>query len=77
MYLLRMLNHCDKMNGNVERGYTGESLFIHNNDLRENGGRARACARILANTGINAYGIIRVCCAARFMFFDLVLCEII
>ena len=49
---LRMLNHWDNMDGSIERGYSGESLFFENNQVVVND-RTRAYARLAASVGIN------------------------
>lgn len=53
-YPLRMLNHWDNMDGSVERGYAGRSLFFENNALRYDTARIHRYARMLASVGINA-----------------------
>lgn len=53
-FSLRMLDHWDNMNGSVERGYAGRSLFFANDDFRGGDGRLRCYARLLASVGINA-----------------------
>jgi alpha-glucuronidase len=50
---LRMVNHWDNMDGSVERGYAGRSLFFSGNKLLRNHGRIREYARLLASVGIN------------------------
>ncbi|QHQ60902.1 alpha-glucuronidase [Anaerocolumna sedimenticola] len=50
---LRMLNHWDNMDGSIERGYSGESFFFHDNEIIVND-RTRAYARLMASVGINA-----------------------
>ncbi|HPF87783.1 MAG TPA: alpha-glucuronidase, partial [Candidatus Limiplasma sp.] len=45
--------HWDNMNGNIERGYAGRSMFFENNDLRGDDARLRAYARLLGSVGIN------------------------
>lgn len=51
---LRMLDHWDNMNGHVERGYAGASIFFADGDFRCDDLRLRAYARLLASVGINA-----------------------
>ncbi|NLW20419.1 MAG: alpha-glucuronidase [Clostridiales bacterium] len=53
-YPLRMLNHWDNMDGSVERGYAGGSLFFNNNRLAYDQARIHRYARMLASVGINA-----------------------
>ncbi|ROR73071.1 alpha-glucuronidase [Bogoriella caseilytica] len=55
---IRMLNHWDNMAvhpvmGQVERGYSGGSLFYADGALREDLTRVHHYARLLASTGIN------------------------
>ncbi|MEW5291298.1 glycoside hydrolase family 20 zincin-like fold domain-containing protein [Erwinia papayae] len=55
---IRMINHWDNMDGSIERGYAGHSLFFHNNQFIENNdARLNAWARLLASVGINAIAI--------------------
>ncbi len=56
---LRMLDHWDHVAvhpvmGQVERGYSGGSLFWHDGSLREDLSRVRAYARLIASCGVNA-----------------------
>ncbi|GIP46431.1 xylan alpha-(1-_2)-glucuronosidase [Paenibacillus sp. J53TS2] len=54
---LRMLNQWDNMDGSIERGYAGSSIFYENNRFTQNLERLRDYARLLASTGINAIAI--------------------
>ncbi|WP_041078595.1 alpha-glucuronidase family glycosyl hydrolase [Thermotoga caldifontis] len=49
---LRMVNHWDNMDGSVERGYAGRSIFFENGRIVMNR-RTRDYARLLASIGIN------------------------
>ncbi len=51
---LRMLDCWDNMDGSVERGYSGRSLFFEGGDLCWDGPRIRQLGRLLASAGINA-----------------------
>ncbi|KRF10085.1 alpha-glucuronidase [Paenibacillus sp. Soil766] len=51
---LRMINQWDNMDGSVERGYAGESIFFKDNLITEELDRIRDYARMLASTGLNA-----------------------
>ena len=51
---MRMLNHWDNMDGTVERGYAGSSLFFRDGALINDWPRLRGYARMLASVGINA-----------------------
>ena len=53
-YPLRMLNHWDNMDGSVERGYAGKSLFFKDNRVCYDNPRIHNYARMLASVGINA-----------------------
>lgn len=48
----RMLNHWDNLDGSVERGYAGNSIFFKDNRIIVNQ-RTRDYARLLASIGIN------------------------
>lgn len=55
----RMLNHWDNIDahpvmGQVERGYSGGSIFWRDGGLTPDLGRVRAYARLLASIGVNA-----------------------
>ena len=52
-YSLRMLNCWDNMDGSVERGYSGRSLFFEGGRLKWNPVRLRQLGRLLASVGIN------------------------
>ena len=51
---MRMLNHWDNMDGTVERGYAGSSLFFRDGAFIDDWPRLRGYARMLASVGINA-----------------------
>lgn len=53
----RWINHWDNLDGTIERGYGGRSLFFDNNNVREDLGPVRDYARLLASLGINAITI--------------------
>ncbi|WP_066195887.1 alpha-glucuronidase family glycosyl hydrolase [Gracilibacillus timonensis] len=54
---LRMLNQWDNLDGSVERGYAGKSIFYHNGAIVKDKTRIRDYARYLASVGINAIAI--------------------
>lgn len=54
---LRMINHWDNLDGSIERGYAGDSLFFHANQVAYDPLRVRTYARLLASVGINAIAI--------------------
>ncbi|WP_271629453.1 alpha-glucuronidase family glycosyl hydrolase [Caldicellulosiruptor sp. DIB 104C] len=50
---LRVINHWDNMDGSIERGYAGSSIFFSNNRVKRSLKRVRDYARLLASIGIN------------------------
>jgi len=52
-FKLRMINHWDNMDGSVERGYAGKSIFYKDNKFIDNTDRIRDYARLLCSIGIN------------------------
>lgn len=50
---LRLLNHWDNMNGQIERGYAGKSIFFKDNRVVDDMSRIKDYARLLASIGIN------------------------
>lgn len=54
---LRMINQWDNVDGSIERGYAGESIFYEKGEFTRDLGRIRDYARLLASTGINAISI--------------------
>ena len=52
-YALRMLNAWDNMDGSVERGYAGPSLWFRDGRFDYDRARIRALARLLSSVGIN------------------------
>lgn len=56
-FSLRMLNHWDNMDGSVERGYAGESLFFKDGRFCCAEDRLRLYGRYLASVGINTVSI--------------------
>jgi len=49
----RILNHWDNIDGSIERGYSGKSLFFKDDRLCYDPKRLRDYARMLASIGIN------------------------
>lgn len=49
----RVINHWDRIDGSIERGYAGNSIFFQNGRLCYNPDRIRDYARLLASIGIN------------------------
>ncbi len=56
-HLFRMINQWDNIDGTVERGYSGHSIFYIDNDFKEDIGRMKDYARLLSSAGINAISI--------------------
>ncbi|WP_078544940.1 alpha-glucuronidase family glycosyl hydrolase [Litchfieldia alkalitelluris] len=54
---LRMLNEWDNMDGSIERGYAGNSLYFEDNRFTENFERIKDYARLLSSIGINGISI--------------------
>lgn len=54
---LRMINQWDNMDGSVERGYSGGSIFYLENRVLLESSRIRDYARLLASVGINAIAV--------------------
>lgn len=54
---IRMINHWDNMDGSIERGYAGESIYFKDNTFRRDFETIRAYARLWASVGINAISI--------------------
>jgi alpha-glucuronidase len=54
---IRMLDHWDNMDGSVERGYAGRSIFFRDNAVVRATERIRDYARLLSSVGINAVAI--------------------
>jgi alpha-glucuronidase len=54
---IRWVNHWDNLDGSIERGYGGPSIFFENDNVREDLSRVRDYGRLLASLGINACSI--------------------
>ncbi len=52
-YALRMINCWDNMDGSVERGYSGRSLFFEGGVLSWDPERMRELGRLMASVGLN------------------------
>ena len=52
-YALRMLNCWDNAEGDVERGYSGRSLFFEGGKISYDPARIRQLGRMLASVGVN------------------------
>jgi alpha-glucuronidase len=62
---VRMLNHWDNLDGTIERGYAGASIFFEKDAVVADLSRARDYARLMASIGINACSINNVNADAR------------
>lgn len=54
---IRVLNHWDNLDGTIERGYAGKSIFWENGHIVEDLSRVRDYARLMASVGINGCSI--------------------
>ncbi len=54
---IRMIDQWDNLDGTIERGYAGPSIFFENGQVREDLSRAAQYARLLASVGINVCAI--------------------
>ncbi|MEH7095758.1 alpha-glucuronidase family glycosyl hydrolase [Neobacillus vireti] len=54
---LRMINQWDNMDGSIERGYAGKSIFYKENVFSDELNRIQDYARLLSSVGINAIAI--------------------
>ena len=54
---LRMIDQWDNMDGSVERGYSGNSIFYRENRILPESKRIADYARLLASVGINAISV--------------------
>jgi len=54
---IRWVNQWDNLDGSIERGYAGRSIFFENGNVRADLKRAADYARLLASVGINGCAI--------------------
>src|SRR5690554_692001 len=54
---IRMINQWDNLDGSIERGYAGRSIFYQNNILTTDMARVKYYARMLASVAIHAIAI--------------------
>jgi alpha-glucuronidase len=54
---IRMLNQWDNMDGSIERGYAGNSIFYKDHQFSDELNRIEDYARLLASVGINGISI--------------------
>ena len=50
---IRMMNHWDNLDGTIERGYAGNSIFFKDNRISFDPSRVKDYARLLSSVGIN------------------------
>src|SRR5205085_1308831 len=54
---LRWVNEWNNLDGTIERGYGGRSIFFESGHVAADLTRARAYARLLASIGVNACAV--------------------
>src|SRR5262249_4924745 len=54
---IRWVNQWDNMDGSIERGYGGRSIFLDNGEIRSDLTHVSEYARLLASVGINGCSI--------------------
>ncbi len=54
---IRMINQWDNLDGSIERGYAGNSIFYENNHIVRDMTRIKDYARLIASVGINSIAI--------------------
>jgi alpha-glucuronidase len=54
---VRWVDHWDNLDGTIERGYGGPSIFFEKDDVREDLSRVGEYARLLASVGVNGINI--------------------
>jgi len=64
---VRWVSEWDNLDGSIERGYAGRSIFFDNNAVRSDLTRARQYARLLASVGINGCSINNVNASPRIL----------
>jgi alpha-glucuronidase len=55
--VIRWTDEWDNLDGSIERGYAGRSIFFENGHVRRDLTRAREYARLLASVGINGCNV--------------------
>jgi len=68
---IRLLNHWDNLDGTIERGYAGRSIFWGNGHVVKDLSRLRDYARLMASVGINGASINNVNADVRVISADL------
>lgn len=67
---IRWASQWDNLDGSIERGYAGRSIFFDNGQIRSDLSRAGEYARLLASVGINACSINNVNADPRLLRAD-------
>jgi alpha-glucuronidase len=67
---IRWVNQWDNLDGTIERGYAGRSIFFDNNNVVADLTRAGEYARLLASVGINGCTVNNVNANARVLTSD-------
>src|SRR4029079_1599684 len=62
---IRIVNHWDNLDGTIERGYAGKSIFWENGNVAADLQRVHDYARLMASIGINGCSINNVNADAR------------
>jgi alpha-glucuronidase len=68
----RWVNQWDNLDGTIERGYAGASIFFENGQVRPDLARADEYARLLASIGINGCAVNNVNADARMLNPDFI-----
>jgi alpha-glucuronidase len=69
---IRWVNQWDNLDGSIERGYGGASIFFDKGNVRSNLTRAAAYARLLASIGINGCNVNNVNADKHILDSDLI-----
>jgi alpha-glucuronidase len=69
---LRWVNEWDNLDGTIERGYAGRSIFFENNDVAADLTRVGEYGRLLASVGINGIDVSNVNANARILTAEFV-----
>ena len=69
---LRWVNQWDNLDGSIERGYAGRSIFFDNAAVRSDLTRASEYARLLASVGINGCSVNNVNADPRILDADFI-----
>ena len=69
---IRWVNEWDNLDGSIERGYGGRSIFFENGAVRQDLSRVREYARLLASVGVNGCAINNVNADPKILSSDFV-----